>query len=596
MNSKEKLQLWQERLTLNRAACDGLFVQMDRREEIYRGSRVLSGVVPGDKKSKAVHVRNVAAEMIDSQTDMSIPAPKVTPRRKQDEHKAKLIEDMIRGELDRLPFEQINDILSRTVPIQGGGAFLVEWDSEKNTHTTRGEIAVSAIHPRQIIPQHGVCGSIEEMDYVLLALPQTRAFLEKRFGVVIENEGERAEDVLFESLADKESTDMVTRYAAYYRNGHGGIGLFSWVGDTVLCDEEDYQCRRLKRCSSCGAESRTQEERCEVCGEKTAWERCDFEEILYPVFRSDGSIAVAGKVGEDGSLQPAKVPFYTPGLYPLIPIKNVSVYGSFWGESDIDRIADQQNTINRIESKIIDKLVKSGSYITLPDSATIKVDTDDLKVIRPGTPADKAMIDVYDMQGDISADMAYLAQVYEETRQIIGITDSFQGRYDRYAESGVARQFAASQSAGRLESKRVMRNAAYAALYEAIFKFKLAYCDEPRPVVSKDIHGNLLYDAFNRFDFLEMDEAGEYYWNDQFLFSCDDTDSLVTNRRAMWEETRENFRLGSFGDPTSDAALLLFWSKMEQLHYPGAAETKAHFKERQEEAAQNPIPNKEVIP
>ena len=52
--------------------------------------------------------------------------------------------------------------------------------------------------------------------------------------------------------------------------------------------------------------------------------------------------------------------------------------------------------------------------------------------------ADKSVIDVCDMQANIAQDMAYLAQIYEEARQVIGITDSFQGRQDRTATSGKA--------------------------------------------------------------------------------------------------------------------------------------------------------------
>lgn len=83
-------------------------------------------------------------------------------------------------------------------------------------------------------------------------------------------------------------------------------------------------------------------------------------------------------------------------------------------------------------------------------------------LIRISDPSEKAMIDSIDMDGDISQDAAYLEQVYQESRQLIGITDSFQGRSDSTATSGKAKEFAAAQSAGRLESKRVMRDAAYA--------------------------------------------------------------------------------------------------------------------------------------
>ena len=34
-----------------------------------------------------------------------------------------------------------------------------------------------------------------------------------------------------------------------------------------------------------------------------------------------------------------------------------------------------------------------------------------------------------------------------------------------------------------------------------------------------------------------------------------------------------NLQSGAFGDPTALETLILFWNKMELLHYPGAAET-----------------------
>lgn len=644
---RDKLRLWQERLAANQSAYDAELAKMDTREALYRGTDVISPIVAGERKKNTPHRRNICAELIESQVDSNLPQPKVTARRPQDEMKAKLIEDMLRNELDRLPFEQLNDIMERTVPIQGGAAFLVEWDNNRRTHSTVGELTVSTLHPKQIIPQDGVFTGVEDMDYIILKIPQTKEYIRRRYGVDVADETEQEPDIKG-SGGDTTADDLVTQYVAYYRNEKGGIGLYSWCCDTVLEDLSDYQARRLRRCKSCGAveplnaepltaetaelgigpttaEDTFSEEKaiqaqkqligetrpaamrptrkaCPYCG-GTKWEESeeDFEELYTPIQRSDGSSVggmilrqVTSETEFDESTtkrpdmglpvpavieEPTRIPFYKPDIFPVILQKNVSVYGRFLGDSDIDKIADQQNTTNRIEVKIIDKLLKSGSYITLPDEASIKVDADDMKVIRPGNAATKAMIDVYDLQGNISQDMAYLAQVYEEARQVIGITDSFQGRKDATATSGKAKEFAAAQSAGRLESKRVMKDAAYAALFEAMFKFKLAYTDEPRPVVSRDIHGNPQYDTFNRYDFLERDEAGEWYWNDQFLFSCDTSAPLASNREAMWQETRMNLQTGAFGDPQSLRTLILFWTKMELLHYPGAGETRAYLEE-----------------
>lgn len=624
---KEKLRLWQERLSRNESAYETEKALMDGREALYRGDRRITPIVKGERVDNTPHIRNICAELVEAQVSSSIPQPKVTARREQDEGKAKLIEDMLRNELDRLPFEQLNDMMERTVPIQGGAAFLVEWDNTKRSHASVGELAVSMLHPKQIVPQDGVFSGVEDMDYIIIKLPQTKGFIRRRYGVDVEDEGEREPEVK-SSDAQSAAQDMVTQYTAYYRNDKGGIGLFSWVNDTQLEDLEDYQARRLRRCAKCGAveplettpldaptldgtpppvEGQGLRRRggkvCPYCG-GTKWEYTeeDFEEVPVPVLRSDGSSIggmhpveqVSETVDELGLpvvetvMESERIPFYKPDIYPVLLQKNVSVYGHFLGDSDIDKISDQQNTTNRLSAKIIDKVVKSGSYISLPDDASIRVDAEDVKVIRPGNAASAQLIQVYDLEGNITQDMAYREQVYQEARQTIGITDSFQGRHDATATSGKAKEFAAAQSAGRLESKRVMKDAAYAALFEAMFKFKLAYADEPRPVVSRDNHGNVQYQSFNRYDFLERDEAGEWWWNDQFLFSCDTSAPLASNREAMWQETRMNFQSGAFGDPTQLQTLILFWTKMELLHYPGAGETRTYLEEemKRQQAAQ----------
>ncbi len=621
--NRKKLELWQGRLRRNASAYSEEEARMDLREELYQGSRRISPLTDKARKKKTPHVRNICAELIESQVDSNIPQPKVTPVRQEDEWRAKLIEDMLRNELDRMPFEQFNDVMERTVPIQGGAAFLVEWDNTQRTSATVGELAVSTLHPKQLVPQDGVYTGIEDMDYIILKIPQTKGYIKSRYGVDVDLESEAEPEVKGGGTAE----DMITQYVAYYRNGKGGIGLYSWVNDVELEDLDDYQARRLRRCAQCGAVEpleaepvdepavngllpgmtpdgtgqgpkgenggqRGRRKTCPYCG-GTKWESAqeEYEEIYTSVPRSDGTeipgvrVEMAEQVDELGlpylaAVQvPTRIPFYKPDIYPVILQKNVSVYGKFLGDSDIDKIEDQQNTTNRLSAKIIDKLLRSGSYITLPDSARIRVDEDDMKVIRPGSAADMAMIGVYDMQGDVEQDMVYLSQVYEEARQAIGITDSYQGRKDTTATSGTAKEFSAAQAAGRLESKRVLKDAAYAQLFEAMFKFKLAYTDEPRPVVSYDNHGRAEYKQFNRYDFLDQDEAGNWVWNDRFIFSCDTSAPLASNREAMWQETRMNLQTGAFGDPANLQTLILFWTKMEMLHYPGAGETKSYLEE-----------------
>lgn len=579
----DNLALWQARLQRNESAYSHRLAAMDERERIYKGSRKIDKRVIGDYTDEAAHVRNLTAEIIEAQVNSSIPQPKVTAMRQEDEYKAKLIEDMLRNELNRLPMEQLNDQQERTVPIQGGGMFLVEWDNTQRSHTTVGELVVSLLHPKQVIPQDGVYTGVEDMDYIILKMPQTKEYIKRRYGVDVKSETEQEPDVKSEANQSP-ADDMVTQYIAYYRNSKGGIGLYSWVCDTELEDIDDYQARRVKRCKQCGEAKPLDGNVCPKCGAKD-WtsEVQEYETLTQPVVQSDGNVIMPYYVMADGSMIPTMIPYYKPDIYPIVLQKNVSIFGEFLGDSDVDKIKDQQNTANRIETKIVEKLVKSGSYLVLPDEAVIRADAEDMKVIRPGSAASAQLISVKDMEGNITQDLTYLAQVYEEARQIIGITDSFQGRKDTTATSGVAKEFSAAQAAGRLESKRVMKDAAYAQLFEAMFKFKLAYADEPRPVTSRDLQGNTTYEEFNRYDFLEQDVTGEWYWNDQFLFSCDTSTPLANNREAMWQETRENLQTGAFGDPTDVRTLILFWTKMELLHYPGAADTKAFLEQRLQE-------------
>lgn len=326
---------------------------------------------------------------------------------------------------------------------------------------------------------------------------------------------------------------------------------------------------------------------CPWCGgEEWIDEIYEYERVILPIHRNFGPEIPGEHPGEDEMgnpmLVPTLIPFYKPDIYPVILQKNVSQFGQLLGNSDVDAIRDQQNTTNRIEKKIIDRLIKAGTRITLPDDARIRVDPKDGEIWYLTKITDKNMIGVYEFSGDLQFELMYLSQVYEEARQILGITDSFQGRKDTTATSGKAKEFSANMAAGRMESKRVMKNAAYAKLFELMFKFALAYTDEPRPVIYKDFKGKTIYKEFNRYDFLKRDANGEWYWNDEFLFSVDTAAPLANNREAMWQETRMNLQTGAFGDPTKTETLILFWGKMELLHYPGAGETKKYLEDKLE--------------
>ena len=608
----DKLLEWQRRFDHNKTRYEAQLARMEEREELYRGGRTLKPLTEKDtgaegKNQKTPHVRNIIAENIESQVNSNLPMPKVTARRKEDEHLAKLIEDMIRNELNRMPFEYLNDMQERTVPLQGGSFYHVEWDNTKGSHTTVGELDISARHPRQVIPQDGVFTAIEDMDYIFLELPTTKESVKRRYDVDVSEENEENPEA--RGGDGTPADDMVTQIIALYRNEKGGIGLYSWVRQTELADIEDYQARRLPRCKSCGQLQPVEgAEVTEMDGEIHQWHkggscpRCgswdwenreeEYQEIWEPVIRIRNGQPVEVVPGaheeydpETGlvTVVPAKVPYFKPDVYPLVLQRNVSIDGQLLGDSDADKIEDQQNTINRLEKKVIDRLIKAGSRILMPGQARHRVDPKDSEIWYVDNMQDMSMMQVKDFTGNLQYELGYMAQVYEESRQAIGITDSFQGRSDTTAKSGVAKQFAAAQSAGRMESKRVMKDAAYADIFRLIFLFKLAYADEPRPVVSQDSKGNTTYSEFSKWDFLERDADGQYYWNTDFLFATDTSAPLANNRERMWQETINLFSAGCFGNPQDPETLVALWTKLELLHYPGASDTRGYLEEKLEQ-------------
>lgn len=606
---REKLQLWQERLALAETAIAGERARMLRREKQYEGDHTIyapDGSVAAD--SLASHVRNVSFEVIETQVDSTIPAPKVTAVRQEDEELASIIESMLRDVMDRLPSERLNDEGERLSPVQGGYGLLVDWLDSVSGKDWLGDLKVSLVHPYSIVPQAGVT-QVSDMDFFFLKTPQTKRQIRKFYGVSVADEDESDPDARRLGASADTTDELVTMVTVYYRNAKGGIGRLRWVNDTVLEDLEDYQLRRVHRCTVCGAVG--DGKKCAYCGSRRFEDEVmEDEELTEDITLRDGTVIPAVSEVRDELGQPVatdtllpqmqpggtaaviapqaafrqaptRIPYYKPDVFPLVIRKNVSMPGRFWGSSDLDAIFDQQNSLNKICTKLNTKVLSGGSFTTVPTGARFINDRDGVRV-EVDNPADLEKIRTFNTQVDISTDLTMMAQLYEQARQTIGITDSMQGRKDPTATSAVAKEFSAQQAAGRLESKRVMKRAMYQDLFEAIFKWMLAYCDEPRAIRRTDEHGDVQYVTFDRHDFLYRDEAGDWQYNTDFLFSCDGSAPLAADRQALWKETRMNFQEGALGSTQEVATLLRFWEQMEKLHYPMAGDMVKSLKSQME--------------
>lgn len=557
-NQADRLLRWQEKYTEAKREYSSVLDNMKDNEEAYFGTRKIKNPNGQDAdKSNVSNVRKMVFELIETQVDVNIPMPRVISKKGR-EDRARMIEGMLRSEIDRLDTELFLDEQGRITPMLGASIFALEWDNSKRTHYSLGELNVKNIHPNQVIPEPGVY-KLDEMDYVFVVYEQTKDYVKSVYGVDVENES---------SEKDAKYEHMVTHIFCYYKNDEGEIGLFSWIGDTVVQDYDSYFARLHKVCAKCSRPKVG--EKCECGSRKFKDAKLKSEKVTL----IDPNTKIPTEV---------EVEYYVPKIFPFVIRKNVALLNRFLGGSDTDAIKDQQNELNILTTKIREKTLKGGSYLTLPEDVEFKATDEELKIIRLTDPSQKAMIGVDTVQPNISNDLGILNLNYEIGRQTIGITDSFQGRQDNTATSGKAKEFAAARTAGRLQSKKVMKDYAFSKLYEYMFKFMLAFDDEPRPYVEETIDGKREYKNFDKTLFIDRDAEGVYYYDDDFVFSVDVAGTLANDRQAMWQETRSNFESGGYGDPTQLDTLKMYWTTMKKLHYPGSEDALVLIDQRIQE-------------
>lgn len=568
--TKNRLSEWQEKFATAKDEYSDELANMEDNLAAYFGTRkIKSPDGKTDAKKQTANVRKMVYELIESQVDSNIPMPKVTSLIGKEE-RALMIEGVIRNELDRQDTEEFIDEQGRLTPILGGSVFYLEWDNSVKTTYNIGKLKVKNLHPNQLIPQPGIF-KIDEMDYLFLTFEQSKEYVKMTYGVDVSKEGDESEDQPYDH--------MCTHIFCYYRNTDNSIGLFSWVGDTIVQDYPDYFARQKKVCKKCGTDKDPTESECTKCGGKK-----------FESQRKDKQIFEIEKVQTDPNtgaqipvVEKIEVDYYVPTTYPIVIHKNIAMLNKLMGISDVDMIKDQQNDASIYMAKIREKLLKGGSIVTKDKESNFEATDEELKVIEFSSPAEAQSFGVHNLQVDPSKDLNLLELNYTIGRQTLGITDSFQGRADRTATSGKGKEIAVNQTKGRLESKSKMKDFAFSQLYEKMFKFILAYTDDQVPYVLENSDGSKDYKWFDKRYFIDKDEDGNYYYDDNFVFATDIAGTLANDRQAMWQETRSNFESGAYGDPTSLDTLIMYWTTMNKLHYPCAPDALKLLEARRQE-------------
>ena len=551
----------------------------DRHMKQYRGSLEIDG-----SHEPALTVRNVTYEIIESQVSSNIPHPKVDTAcySEKSNRNAQSVERLLVSIRDKLPYEEMNDIDERYTYIFGGSVWYVEWDNTLKRGREVGNVRLYCLSPTSFIPQPGI-SEVEDMEYCFLKFTSTRGELMRQYGI-----DEESIDLLdcdtteSEKANDGDTANVIT---VFYKDEDGEIGKFIFSGELTLYDMPKYYRRKTKRCKKCGED----ESGCK-CRKKAFYNaNVPYEVLTHEIQLKDGSkipshspVMIEGRlVSKNGSylMKKTEIPYYTPKSFPIVIRKNTSFGNSLFGQSDCEYIRPEQQAINKIESRILQKLLRAGITPVMPEDASISLNNTvfgQVIKMKPGESA--AQYGKVDTTPDISQDIAEAERLYDHSKRILGISDALQGLDAYTTESGYARQLKISQASGRLESKKKMKYTAYAKLDRLIFEQYLAFADEPRALMFRDAYGRIHNAEFNRYDFIEYDlSSGEYYYDDSYLFSVDLNGGAEYQREALWERNLENLKAGTLGDPSSSVTLLRYWQCQERAHYPHARENVEYF-------------------
>ena len=558
---KDRLSFFSALYRESRDRASPLLERFKQHYEQYKGAKTLDGT-----REDASVVRNITYELVESQVSTQIPSPAAEARyfTEENDRNAKAIERLCAALKRDLPFEHLNDIDERYTYIYGGSVWFAEWDEDIVRSGRHGGVRLYCLSPLDFIGEPGIY-NVDDMEYCFLRFETSKSDVCRKYGVPYE-------DIEREGSPTADSPDIVEVIVCFWRDDDGRVAKFAFAGETVLCDYEDYYARKVTLCKRC------QKKRilC-ACDSPSFHLATEEEETLFDdILLKDGR-RIPSKTPEG---KRTRIPYYRPSHFPIVIRKNTSEEKALFGQSDCEFIRPQQQQINKIESRILQKLMRSAVTPILPDDAEMTVDNSVFgQVIRLRAGDEKERYGVLDTTPSIAQDITQSDRIYDHAKRILGITDSYLGMSDDTAISGYAKKVQVEQAAGRLESKRKMKQSAYASLYRILFEYYLAYADEPRPLSYRDALGKRQGSTFDRYDFLFYnEEAGCFEYNDDFIFSVDLGGGVEQQREEIWKKNLENLQAGTLGDVSKAQTLLHYWQCQERAHYPYARENVEYFR------------------
>lgn len=539
-----------------------------------------------ESKRKSRQLRKLIYEIVESKIDNSIPMAIMTPQHKRDLDTCMVTEDYLKYEIDRIYTKFMNDRSERSTYVDGTTWYKIWWDSLDNHYENGGQVKIEVRTADQVIPQPGVM-DWRKLEYVFELEQLSLSRIYDLYGRLITPTSSN------QSQIPAKQTDMstITVVNCYYLNDKRIVGKFSWAKNSlqVICDEEDWQIRKVRTCTKCGHVQNVGEV-CSYCGSKSFKYKNAEKEILtedlYEVYNPYDEGETQDENEKDHFAarlfltKGTEIPFYQVRMIPFVPRPAVSSMDSLYGISEVFMHLDMQDGMNKMLTKAMNKTLEGVSVITKPTRTKISMDDEhSVKYIDTKTYEEAEQVRCVQAQADISQDIAMASTLYDSAKSSSGITDSYQGKYDSSATSGKAKQFQALQTAGRIESLRVMKATAFAGVYEIVLKYLLAFSDNKKKFVNVLPNGETKEEVWSKYMFLAKDENGMIYYRDDFTFNSDPAATISRNRVEMWQEIVQKFSLGMFGDPSDPNTLEMVWNMLAQQGYPLSRQVIAGIKD-----------------
>lgn len=566
----------------------------DQFELAYRGTHQTTANVnsTSEKTPKKTNVvRNIIFELIESQINTDVPEPQVISRKPGFQDQAEMIEQKIKSDLYYLNSDKMSDTLERNTYTNGVGLVMLHWDLTKGNHEELGEKCFVNKHPKQLIPQPGVY-EFEEMDYFFFAGVATKEYLYKKYGIDVsdqsltypemnEIESELDEVVDTPGMSTTNTDELADEIICFFKDDDGEVGKIVWVGDTIVDFQPLYFYPRFQKCEACGEMSPQDADVCENCGstrlkvEISTYEIIDRDIELAPIsyratekkiemdkMLNEPRVRKLDKENIEERIVPAGTPIrrFAPKEFPVIKRINIPLAFSFRGISDVEIIKSLQESLKKVLSRIEEKILMAPAIIAKPKSLNREISNTIYEVLE-GKIADISSIIKYDLQADITQDISYAATLYEYAKSTIGVTDSFQGKYDPSARTGRAKEVQVQQSAGRLESKYKNKYLFYSRLFRMMYMFDLVFSQEPRSFYTQDTMGRITYKEFNKYDLLCKDAAGEWYYNTDFIFKARVSSEIPADDISIMNNSMEMVQAGLLGPEQ-------FWMIMDDINHP----------------------------